>query len=449
MSSSGCNTPVEVSPWTSATSLVRPPCNAASIASGSMTRPHSAFTGTTSAPQRSAISISSRPKRPHSPTTTRSPGSTSETIAASRPARPVPDTGNARSFRVWNAKRQRAMTSFMIAVNSGSNCPRRGAAIALSTRGSAVLGPGPSRMRGPGTGSPDGSVVTGRWLTRPRARSLAARHGRPWGAGRRARRSCSSEGRGHQGLDELHGGGDTLDDGRADLPGDLGREVGHAGAAEDDRVGVVFLQSPPALLDDGDARGRALPFEIQHGEVGRADVAAEPGHAVGLHELPGDAARALERRDDRESGGDHAGGVHRRFRDAQDGAAGDLARRQETGIAEARDDVAIAAVRLALADLLEEAEHADGLVVVALDGHGAHGRARRHDRRALRRHPAGRGADLLGHALGGVRIDHLDLHDARPFLAGLPNTSRRSTGVLGARSRFRRPSIPCRWRVIT
>src|SRR5207244_2351678 len=93
-----------------------------------------------------------------------------------------------------------------------------------------------------------------------------------------------------------------------------------------------------------------------------------------------------------------------------------------------------AAVRLALADLLEEAEHADGLVVVALDGHGAHGRARRHDRRALRRHPSGRGADLLGHALGGVRIDHLDLHDVRPFLAGLPNTFAGSTGVPGVRS---------------
>src|SRR5207253_2554860 len=167
--------------------------NAASIASGSMTRPHSAFTGTTSAPQRSAISINSRPKRPHSPTTTRSPGSTSETIAASRPARPVPDTGNARSFRVWNAKRQSATVRL---------------------------------------GEREGELAD---LARLKAEA-------------------------HQGLDELHGGGDALDDGRADLPGDLGREVGHAGAAEDDRVGVVLLQSPPALLDDGDARGRALPF---------------------------------------------------------------------------------------------------------------------------------------------------------------------------------------------
>src|SRR5205823_13719814 len=132
----------------------------------------------------------------------------------------------------------------------------------------------------------------------------------------------------------------------------------------------ALLQRRPALLDGGAARGRTLPFETQHGQVGRADVPAEPGHAVGLHELPGDTARALERRDDREAGGDHAGGVHRRFRDAEDGAAGDLARGQETGIPEARDDVAIAAVRLARADLLEEAEHADGLVVVALDGHG-------------------------------------------------------------------------------
>jgi len=35
-------------------------------------------------------------KRPHSPTTTRPPGSTSDVMAASRPARPVPGTGKAR-----------------------------------------------------------------------------------------------------------------------------------------------------------------------------------------------------------------------------------------------------------------------------------------------------------------------------------------------------------------
>ncbi|HEY3188068.1 MAG TPA: hypothetical protein VGJ70_11370 [Solirubrobacteraceae bacterium] len=121
MSASGWSTPVDVSPCTMATSLVGPSASAAAMASGSITRPHGARTGTTFAPQRSASSMSSHPKRPHSPTTTRSPGSTSDVIAASRPARPEPDTGKVRSFVVWNARRLSDITSFMIAVNSGSN----------------------------------------------------------------------------------------------------------------------------------------------------------------------------------------------------------------------------------------------------------------------------------------------------------------------------------------
>ena len=137
-----------------ATSLVRPPSSAFAIRSGSITRPQGSRTATTSAPQRSASSIRSSPKRPHSPTTTRSPGSTSEVIAASSPARPVPETGYVNSFAVWKPKRESAITSPMIAVNSGSNWPRSGVAIARSTRGSAMVGPGPSRIRGLGRRSP-------------------------------------------------------------------------------------------------------------------------------------------------------------------------------------------------------------------------------------------------------------------------------------------------------
>src|SRR5712691_187837 len=133
---------------------VAPPSSAFATAAGSTMRPHSTRTGTTVAPQRSAISIISRPKRPDSTTTTRSPGSRKDTIAASSPARPVPGTGKARSCPVWKTARRRSMTSFITAVNSGSNCPRRGVAMARSTRGSAMVGPGPSRMRAPGARSP-------------------------------------------------------------------------------------------------------------------------------------------------------------------------------------------------------------------------------------------------------------------------------------------------------
>src|SRR5712692_11363528 len=133
---------------------VGPPASAFPTASASTMRPHSARTGTTVAPQRSAISIMRRPKRPHSAMTTRSPGSKRETMAASRPARPVPGTGKARSFSVWKTARRSSMTSLITAVNSGSNWPRRGVAIARSTRGSAMVGPAPSRIRAPGTRSP-------------------------------------------------------------------------------------------------------------------------------------------------------------------------------------------------------------------------------------------------------------------------------------------------------
>ena len=110
--------------------------------------PHSLRTHATLAPCRSAISPHSRPKRPHSATTTRSPGSVNDAMAASSPARPVPDTGNVKGFCVWNTTRDSAMTSCMSSVNSGSNWPSSGVDMARSTRGSAMLGPGPRRMRG-------------------------------------------------------------------------------------------------------------------------------------------------------------------------------------------------------------------------------------------------------------------------------------------------------------
>ena len=80
--------------------------------------------------------------------TTRSPGSVKDAMAASSPARPVPETGNVQGFCVWNTTRESAMTSCMIAVKSGSNWPSSGVDIARSTRGSAMLGPGPRRIRG-------------------------------------------------------------------------------------------------------------------------------------------------------------------------------------------------------------------------------------------------------------------------------------------------------------
>src|SRR5262245_22971505 len=48
----------------------------------------------------------------------------------------------------------------MMAVNSGSNWPSRGVAMARKTRGSAMLGPGPRRMRGLGKRSPSCGFIS-------------------------------------------------------------------------------------------------------------------------------------------------------------------------------------------------------------------------------------------------------------------------------------------------
>src|SRR5579875_743797 len=97
------------------------------------------------------MSSSSQPKRPQLPTTTRSPSSITLAITASMQAREVPDTGNVRSLRVWNTARASAMTSFITAVKRGSNWPSSARACAWSTRGSALLGPGPNSRQGGGS----------------------------------------------------------------------------------------------------------------------------------------------------------------------------------------------------------------------------------------------------------------------------------------------------------
>src|SRR5215470_18427874 len=94
------------------------------------------------------------------------------------------------------------MISSMIAVNAGSNCPSSGVDIARRTRGSAMLGPGPSRMRGGGSRSLDmrrtlaacvrlrqSCRMRVRWNLRPQRSSIQRIHGRPHWSDRRCR-SC-------------------------------------------------------------------------------------------------------------------------------------------------------------------------------------------------------------------------------------------------------------------
>ena len=83
------------------------------------------------------------------------------------------------------------MTSFMMRVKSGSNWPSSGEDIARSTRGSAMVGPGPMRMRAAGIRSGSRSslnLVSIRRFSREPSRGPAGgvASGAPHGAERTA-----------------------------------------------------------------------------------------------------------------------------------------------------------------------------------------------------------------------------------------------------------------------
>lgn len=141
---------VDVSPCTVATSFGRVRRTARSTSAGSTTAPHGASTACTSAPHRPAISVSRCPNRPKTSTSTRSPGSSKETSAASIPARAVPSTSTVASLPVRNTCRYSDCVSPMYAVIAVSYCPTRVADMARRTRGSALMGPGPISSRGGG-----------------------------------------------------------------------------------------------------------------------------------------------------------------------------------------------------------------------------------------------------------------------------------------------------------
>jgi hypothetical protein len=96
---------VDVSPCTTARSAGFTSTIACSIDADVKTPPHSISRVCTSAPARPAISARRWPKRPKIGTSTRSPGATRETIAASMPAREVPSTRSVAELPVRNTPR--------------------------------------------------------------------------------------------------------------------------------------------------------------------------------------------------------------------------------------------------------------------------------------------------------------------------------------------------------
>ena len=102
-----------MSPWTTASRCGFTRASAASIADVGKTWPQAVSMTCTSAPARSAISTSRWPNRPKTGTSTRSPGLTRETMAASMPAREVPSTSRVASFSVAHSRRYNSWVSAM------------------------------------------------------------------------------------------------------------------------------------------------------------------------------------------------------------------------------------------------------------------------------------------------------------------------------------------------
>ena len=84
-----------------------------------------------------------------------SPGSSRLLIPTSIPAEPVPETESVRPSSVSKTRLRSSDTSSMIFTKSGSRYPIIGVIMACITRGCAVLGPGPSSMRGGTMGTSD------------------------------------------------------------------------------------------------------------------------------------------------------------------------------------------------------------------------------------------------------------------------------------------------------
>src|SRR5215467_13383723 len=147
-SRTGLQTPVEVSPWTIATTSAGVAASDLSSIDGSAALPHSPLTRVTVAPYRSHICARRSPKYPVATTVARDPGRTMFATAVSMPDVPVPETANAKEpSGARNNRVSFARTSSSIATISGSRWPTVGAAIARMTRGDVMDGPGPSRIR--------------------------------------------------------------------------------------------------------------------------------------------------------------------------------------------------------------------------------------------------------------------------------------------------------------
>ena len=143
ISSTGESTPVEVSAWTTATSLGRILSAAARICGGETIWPQGLSTRWTSAPQRSATSQIRFPNRPLTPTTTGSPGSIRLARQNSMPALPVPLTGKVISLLVRNTWRSMPLISSISCRKRGSRWLTRGSARVSRTVEGTLLGPGP------------------------------------------------------------------------------------------------------------------------------------------------------------------------------------------------------------------------------------------------------------------------------------------------------------------
>ena len=167
--------------------------------------------------------------------------------------------------------------------------------------------------------------------------------------------------------------------------------------------------------------------------------------AILMQQMAGDNQRARQRGDHRKARRHQRRHMHGGFSNPYYRPLGQLARRQQTRVAKAGNNMTIHALLSAEFDLFENAHGSNGLVKVAFDGRHACGRADREDFRSRCSHRTGCRTDGFRHGEAGVGVDHL-YTDRRHYDSLWPANSRAKSGRHSpARSKQRLATICSKW----
>ena len=246
-----------------------------------------------------------------------------------------------------------------------------------------------------------------------------------------------------QALGESDRAGDPIDDRNAGLALEVAGEIGHAGAAEHDRLGAVLDERTLDLLLD---RARAPEPGSSSASTGTSAARTRAQRAASPYFTRLCSIGAIER--DSVVTTLNFAAIRLAIWNAASpmpttGAS--VAHRAASSPVSSKQAMTKASALARLADLLDEARNRERLVEIAFDAGRPEIGIDRCDLDARRSCGLGRRADLLRHRAGGVRIDDVDTHALKAPQSSVDSPDH-SRGVLGGLAPFpelRESRRPC------